>query len=99
MRTRDDLGGRVRAHGDERVAQPRVAGPLGLDGDEALGEVVGELDEVGPAVGVGGDERLVDAVAPGLQPGVEVARALRRLLDEHHAHGGRRAARPRVSSS
>jgi len=50
----------MHPHGDERGRQERVLGVGGLDGDEALAEVVAELHEVRPALGVERAERLED---------------------------------------
>jgi hypothetical protein len=57
---RADLRRGVRAHGHERPLQPRIQRVLRLDGDEALGEVVAELDQVRPAVRERGAQGGVD---------------------------------------
>ena len=67
-----------------RVAQHGLAHAAGLDGDEALAEVVGELDEVRPAVA----EVLGDALEQPRAPRVHVRRVAREadgvgLLGEH----------------
>ncbi len=48
-----ELTGRVCAHAKRRPRQPRIAAASRLSGDEALPEVIGALEQVGPAAGIG----------------------------------------------
>ena len=84
---RADLGARVKADRDERVAQPRRLGVARLNGDEALAEVVAELDQVRSAVAVDLAQARVRARAVGVHvaearaPGLVVR--LLHVLDAH----------------
>ena len=63
-----DLGGGVQADADLRPAQARVERARGLGGDEAFAKEVRELDQVGPAAGIRGGDRLERVGAPAMQP-------------------------------
>ncbi len=69
----DHLRARVEPDRDAGVGEQRIAAPARLQGHRALAVVVGELDQVGTAVGVGAAERVEHVRAPAVEVAVERA--------------------------
>lgn len=85
---RADLGGRVYAHREQRSNEPRIERRAGLRQDEAFAKVVGDLHEVGTAVGIALDDGVEELGAVPVKRRVIAAEGYRVVVDEPVLHTG-----------